>query len=163
MKTLPGYLIFVGLLLACNNLIAQTELTAAELALNVKRYNEKINELIAVNEEKGFQITQEKKLPMRDEIDLVIILDLIKDNWYHFCFVGDPSASKIKAALFLEGLGDIIQDRIIVKREKEFWTQFSFRCPETAHYELTLFQDAPLSRPLAYLTVFRHSVKERGE
>jgi hypothetical protein len=156
MKTLPSILILLSLLLANPKLHAQDVLSAEDLAKNVVLYNEKINELIAVNEQKGFKITQEKKLPMRDNVDMVVILELVKDNLYHFCFVGDPSAHKIKATLFLEGLGDIIQDRIIVKKQQEFWTQFSFRCPETAHYELSLYQDTPIDRPLAYLTVFRH-------
>lgn len=118
-------------------------------------YNEKINQLIDKHTGNGFKIIKEEKLPIRSTIDMVIHVPLYEGDWYHFCFIGDPSAEKIKATLFLEGLGDLVQDRIIVRREHEFWTEFSFVCPRSGNYELTLFQKSEISRPLSYLTIFK--------
>lgn len=130
-----------------------------EISPEMKRcvllYNEKIDELITTHTSNGFHILQEQKLPIRSGIDMVVHLPLYEGDWYHFSFVGDPSSEKIKATLFLEGFGDLVQDRIIVRRENEFWTEFSFLCPQTGNYELTLYQKAEISRPLSYLTIFK--------
>jgi hypothetical protein len=134
---------------------AQTHCVSPEMQDCVRKYNDKINELIDKHSHNGFHILKEQKLPMRSATDMVVSMPLYEGDWYHFCFVGDPSADKIKASLYLEGFGDIIQDRIIVKREHEFWTEFSFMCPQTGNYELTLFQKSEVNRPLSYLTVFK--------
>ena len=126
-----------------------------EMKNNIIIYNSKINEIIQKNTQNGFSIIKEEKLPLRSEIDMVVILPLYAGDWYHFSFVGDPSAVKIKATLFLEGYGDLVQDKIIVRRENEFWTEFSFMCPQSGNYELTLYQKAEISRPLSYLTLFK--------
>ena len=125
------------------------------LAENVRLYNEKINELTTKAERNGFKIVQEQKIALRNMHEAVIVITLIEGNWYHFCLVGDPSADKIRTSLFLEGVGDIIQDRIKVKREKEFWTEFSFICSRSARYEFTVFQKTALINPLTYLTILK--------
>lgn len=155
MKSLFQLFILVFL----SNLILKAQsdrtLLTAEMKENIILYNSKINEVIERNTLNGFKIIKEEKLPIRSDIDMVVILPLYAGDWYHFSFVGDPSAQKIKATLFLEGFGDLVQDRIIVRRENEFWTEFSFLCPQSGNYELTLYQKSDISRPLSYLTVFK--------
>jgi len=131
-----------------------------EMQENVILYNAKINELIDKNTRNGLKLVREEKLPSRSNIDLMLHINLREGNWYHFCFVGDPCAIKVKATLFLEGAGDLVQDRIKVRRENEFWTEFSLLCPQTGSYELTLLQKAPVQRPLSYLMMFK---KEREQ
>ena len=155
MKTLFHFIILVFL----SNLVLKAQpaptFITSEMKENISQYNAKINELIERNTLNGFKIIREEKLPIRSDIDMVVILPLYAGDWYHFSFVGDPSAQKIKATLFLEGFGDLVQDRIIVRRENEFWTEFSFLCPQSGNYELTLYQKSDISRPLSYLTVFK--------
>ncbi len=122
---------------------------------NVIVYNAKINELVEKNSTRGFHLVKEEKLPMRNNIDMILHISLREGNLYHVCFVGDPGSIKVKATLFLEGVGDFVQDRIKVRRENEFWTEFSFLCPQTGNYELSLLQKSSLSRPLSYLMVFK--------
>ena len=156
MKTLFYFQVIIFSLYA-TNIDAQPMQSKEDLQENVVMYNAKINELIEKHSSNGFKIVKEQKLPLRSSTDMVITLPLHAGDWYHFCFVGDPSAEKIKATLYLEGLGDLVQDRIIVRRENEFWTEFSFMCPQSANYELTIFQKAEVSRPLSYLTVFKRN------
>jgi hypothetical protein len=143
--------------------IAQTTKLTPDLIENIQLYNLKINELISKNEGNGFVIMKEEKLAIRSDIDFVIHLPLYKDNWYHFCFIGDPGADKIKCTLFLEGLGDIIQDRIKVQRMNIFWTEFSFLCPTSGNYELSLYQKADIGRPLSYLTIFKKNTSTEDD
>lgn len=133
-----------------------------QMQLQVKQYNEKINELISKNEKNGFHILMEKKLPMKNQLETVLMAPLYEGNWYHFCFIGDPSSEKIKTTMFLEGFGDLVQDRIIMRREHEFWTEFSFMCPQSGQYEFTFFQRCPMSRPLSYFVVFQKDTPIRG-
>jgi len=155
MKTLRSFLTILLLNLYSLTSFAQTTEVTPEMKESVRLYNAKINELIDRHSKNGFTIIKESKLPLRNAIDMVIHVPLHEGDWYHFCFVGDPTSRKIKATLFLNGLGDLVQDRIIVRRENEFWTEFSFICPQTGNYELTLFQKAEVSKPLSYLTIFK--------
>ena len=134
---------------------AQSRHITPEMQENVKLYNAKIDELIDRTSKNGFHIVREEKLHLRNNIDMIVNIQLLEGNWYHFCFVGDPSSTKVKATLFMEGIGDLVQDRIKVKRENEFWTEFSFICPQSGNYEFTVCQKAPVERPLSYLTVFK--------
>ena len=133
-------------------------LLSGDMKEAVKTYNLKINELYDKHTKNGFVVYKEQKLPMQANLDFVINFKLIAGSWYHFSFVGDPSSSKIKAVLFKEGFGDMVQARLFVDRENEFWTEFSFICPQTGIYELSLFQKNEISRPLSYLTIFKKTL-----
>ncbi len=158
MKTLLHLQIILFLLVSLHSVAQGIEITA-EMQQHVELYNAKINELIDKHTKNGFAILSEEKLPMRSNIDMVVHIPLHAGNWYHFCFIGDPGADKIKANLFLEGLGDFVADRIVVRREHEFWTEFSFMCTYNGSYELTLNQKAEISRPLSYLVVFQKTTE----
>ena len=145
----------VFLMLNCLHSVAQKIQLTPELEENVRLYNDKINELFTQTSQNHFHIVKEEKLPLRSGLDLVLNIPLYEGDWYHFCFVGDPGSDKIKATLFLEGYGDLVQDRIVVRREHEFWTEFSFMCPQSGLYELRLFQKCDIPRPLSYLMVFK--------
>ncbi len=120
---------------------------------NVKLYNEKINELLDVHTGNGFRLNREQRIPMNDAVTNIINMTLEEGMWYHFVFVGDPSYDKLKVTLFKEGIGDFVQDRI-KKKNKEYWTEFSFICPVTGVYEFTCFQRGDMKKPLAYLMLF---------
>lgn len=141
---------------------AQSAWDKDQMQVQVKQYNEKINELIGKNEKNGFHVLMEKKLPMKNQLETVLMAPLYEGNWYHFCFIGDPSSEKIRTSMFLEGFGDLVQDRIIVRREHEFWTEFSFMCPQTGRYEFTFFQRSPMSNPLSYFVVLQKDAPARG-
>lgn len=133
---------------------AQTD-NREELNTSVRTYNEKINELQALHVKNGFGVYKEQRIPLQSGIEHVILLKLVAGSWYHFSYVGDPNSDKINATLFKEGVGDLVQARIQVAQQKEFWVEFSFICPQSGIYELTLRQKCPISRPLSYLTVFQ--------
>ncbi|HPI53820.1 MAG TPA: hypothetical protein PLU10_03955 [Chitinophagaceae bacterium] len=126
-----------------------------ELNTSVRTYNEKINELQTLHTKNGFGVYKEQRIPLQSGIEHVILLKLVAGSWYHFSYVGDPNSDKINATLFKEGIGDLVQARIQVAQQKEFWVEFSFICPQSGIYELTLRQKCPISRPLSYLTVFQ--------
>ena len=154
MKTLQ-HLLFCIMVFATSFCTAQQTEITEEMKENVILYNAKINELIEKNLANGFDLVKEEKLPMRNNIDLILHVNLREGNLYRICFVGDPGSVKVKTTLFLEGIGDIVQDRIKVRRENEFWTEFSFLCPQTGNYELSLLQKSSLPRPLSYMMIFR--------
>ena len=155
MKTL-SYLPLFLLLFACLQCKSQsTKEITPEMAQNVTRYNAKIDELIGRALANGFRIVREEKLHLRNNVDMLLNISLMEGTWYHFCFIGDPSSTKVKATLFKEGVGDLVQDRIKVKREHEFWTEFSFVCPQSGNYEFIVSQKGPFARPLSYLAVFK--------
>ncbi|HNB80959.1 MAG TPA: hypothetical protein PLP34_01410 [Chitinophagaceae bacterium] len=129
--------------------------TREELNENVKAFNEKINEQIAKHERNGFKLVKEQRIPLRSGHDLQLYLNLFSGEWYHFVLVGDPGADKIRTSLFLNGQGDYVQDKILVRRHEAFWTEFSFICPESGQYEWTLFQKSVLPRPLTYIMLFK--------
>lgn len=126
-----------------------------ELNTSVRTYNEKINELQSLHTKNGFGVFKEQRIPLQSGIEHVLLLKLVAGSWYHFSYVGDPNSDKINATLFKEGIGDLVQARIHVAQQKEFWIEFSFICPQSGIYELTLRQKCPISRPLSYLTVFQ--------
>ena len=154
MKTL-SYLPLILLLFACLQCKSQSKQITPEMAQNVTRYNAKIDELIGRALTNGFRIVREEKLHLRNNVDMLLNISLMEGTWYHFCFIGDPSSTKVKATLFKEGVGDLVQDRIKVKREHEFWTEFSFVCPQSGNYEFIVSQKGPFARPLSYLAVFK--------
>lgn len=158
MKTLRFFALLILSYLPFDAISQHIEITP-EMQENIRLYNSKIEELIAKHNSNGFKIIQEEKLPLRSGNEMIIHMPLYEGDWYHFCFIGDPSSEKIKATLFLEGLGDLIQDKLIVRKENEFWTEFSFICPRSGSYELTLFQKNEISRPLSYLTVFKKVIE----
>jgi hypothetical protein len=151
---MKGLLFIFGLCIA-SKAFSQSHTLTPEMQDCVTKYNLKINELLSTHQQNGFEILKEQKLPIQSNLDMILHLPLYAGEWYHFSFVGDPSADKIKTTLFLEGYGDIVQDRIKVNRDSEFWTEFSFICPQTGMYELTLYQKCEISRPLSYLTIFK--------
>lgn len=133
---------------------AQALDTNTELQENVELYNQKINELVAIHEGNGFKINKELRVPMRSKTSVVLNFPMRAGKWYHFAFVGDPGSTKIKLNLYFEGQGDYVQDKIMVQRDHEFWTEFSFICPQTGMYELELMQKSSIQKPLAYLMIF---------
>ncbi|MBK7762647.1 MAG: hypothetical protein IPI46_04655 [Bacteroidetes bacterium] len=155
-------LLFV-LVLGMNNLnsFAQSSEITSELKENVLLYNQKINELVVRHEGNGFVINKEARIPMKSGTSVVLNFAMMEGKWYHFVFVGDPGSKKLKANLYFEGQGDYVQDKIMVQRDNEFWTEFSFICPQTGMYELDLFQKSQIQKPLAYLMIFEK--KSGGE
>ncbi len=138
---------------------AQDSSDIAHLQENVKQYNAVIDSLYKLHIHNGLSLVKDNKLPMHDGIETVMHIPLMAGDAYHFVFVGDPDSRKIKLTLFKEGQGDYIQDKIMVKQDGVFWSQFSFACPETGDYELSLFQRSAQPNPLSYLMLFKHPKK----
>lgn len=137
-------------------------LITPEMQQAVINYNQKINEEISVHQANGFEIFKEKKFNLASGQDGVMYVQMYEGSWYHFCFVGDPLSIKIKATLFLEGVGDLVQDKVIVSRANEFWSEFSYICPRSGIYEFRIFQKSDIERPLAYVTIFKKVTKGDG-
>lgn len=127
-----------------------------------RSYNEKILEQIAIHRKNGFEIYKEDRVALIAGQDRSVYITLEEGQWYHFVYVGDPHAGKISVNLFLEGVGDFVNDRLKPQQDGEFWSEFSFLCPQTGNYELSFFQRCPISRPLSYLTVFRRTSSAAG-
>lgn len=138
---------------------AQDSSDIAHLQENIKQYNAVIDSLYKLHIHNGLRLVKDNKLPMHDGIETVMHIPLMAGDAYHFVFVGDPDSRKIKLTLFKEGQGDYIQDKIMVKQDGVFWSQFSFACPETGDYELSLFQRSAQPNPLSYLMLFKHPKK----
>jgi hypothetical protein len=138
---------------------AQDRSDSVHLQENVKQYHEVIDSLYNLHIHNGLTLVKDNKLPMHDGIETVMHIPLMAGDAYHFVFVGDPDSRKIKLTLFKEGQGDYIQDKIMVKQDGVFWSQFSFACPETGDYELTLYQRSAQPNPLSYLMLFKHPKK----
>jgi len=128
-----------------------------------RSYNEKILERIAIHRKNGFEIYKEDRVALLAGQDRSVYITLEEGQWYQFVYVGDPHAGKISVNLFLEGVGDFVNDRLKPQQDGEFWSEFSFLCPQTGNYELSFFQRCPISRPLSYLTVFRRTSSATGK
>ena len=126
---------------------------SAQMARNVKLFNETINAKIAEHTANQFTLFREQRIQMTDKTNQLVAMQLEYGNWYHFVFVADPSCKKLRVSLFQEGYGDIVTDRT-GKSNDEFVTEFSFMCPVTGMYEFTCFQKGEQKKPLAYLMLF---------
>lgn len=133
------------------------DMKAAEIS-----YNEKILERMKVHLKNGFGIYQEDRVTLIAGKDRSVYIPLVKGQWYHFVYVGDPHAEKISVNLFLDGLGYVVNDRLKPQQTGEYWSEFSFICPQSGLYELMLFQRCAISRPLSYLTVFQKSLQSES-
>lgn len=125
-----------------------------------KSYNEKILERMKIHLKNGFGIYQEDRVTLIAGKDRSVYIPLVKGQWYHFVYVGDPHAEKISVNLFLDGLGYVVNDRLKPQQTGEYWSEFSFICPQSGMYELMLFQRCGIIRPLSYLTVFQKSLQD---
>lgn len=148
------FLLILFICVGIPQIYAQTE-HKEEMNESVKLYNEKINEFNNIHTKDGFTIYKEQRIPLQSGNEHVLLIQLTAGTWYHFSYVGDPNAEKIKTYLFKEGIGDLVQARIYPNKQLEFWTEFSFIPPQSGIYELSLYQKCSISRPLSYLTIYK--------
>lgn len=80
-------------------------------------------------------------------------------NWYQFVIVGDPEAKKIEMKLGLEGVGHIITDKFKPENTNEYWTQFSFVCPRSGRYLLTVYQRGSKKELLGHVGILQRPSK----
>ena len=150
-------------LFSLGTLLGHAQEITTQMKMDMESYNAKINELIAVHTGNGFHIKREERLPLVTGENTHINIQLVEGHWYHFAFVGDPSASTIKVALFLDGIGEIISDRVHPNKEQPFWTEFSYICPRSGLYELSLMQKTKIDKPLSYILLFEKTHEQKME
>lgn len=88
----------------------------------------------------GFHVLHAADVQMQNRTEFPILMQLKEGEWYHFIVIGDPDAQRIEMKLGLKGIGDIITDRFSGPRTNEYWTQFSFICPVSGNYLMTIYQ-----------------------
>jgi|694.fasta_scaffold05874_13 hypothetical protein len=129
---------------------------STDLALNVKLYNEKINELLNVKQNQGFELIREERLLCRAGFDFELNLALQQKTLYALVMVGDPSSYKIVSSLGNAELGFVFTDRLRTLRDNEFWTEFQFPCELAGWYIFTINQkNKEILKPLAYFMLFK--------
>ncbi len=113
----------------------------------------KATELISGHKKSGFVTYKSGQILARQNEEFPLYVHLIAGRWYHFVIVGNPDAKKISLRLGLPGLGDFITDRFKPEQTNEYWTEFSFVCPQSGHYLLTLNQKGlhPMAAHIAIL------------
>ncbi|MEZ5045979.1 MAG: hypothetical protein R2831_03200 [Chitinophagaceae bacterium] len=152
--------LFSILLLLCSSIVfAQNNSnTSVELTQQMKEavvtYNEKVNERIQHYTNQQYKLYKEQRIPMTQNLDQVIQIQMQKGMLYQLCFVGDPLSYKMHLKLFLNGAGLIVQDKVNVLNEGMHWIDVPFLCPATGIYELSLQQKTDIERPLAYMMLF---------
>lgn len=128
-----------------------------EMKQAVITYNSKINELTKKYDSLNFVVEREGRLKIKSGVESVVNILLQKGSWYNICYVADPLSSKVKTILFLDGQGELVEDRNNVDDDARYWSDFSFMCYETGYYELTFFQKNKIEYPLSYFMIYRKS------
>lgn len=103
----------------------------------------------------GFRVAHTADVQMQNRTEFPIMMQLKEGEWYHFIVIGDPDAQRIEMKLGLKGLGDIITDRFSGPRTNEYWTQFSFICPISGNYLMTIYQKGDKQKYVGHIDVLQ--------
>ncbi|HMN32140.1 MAG TPA: hypothetical protein PKA54_02070 [Chitinophagaceae bacterium] len=150
------YFIFAISVMICTPLFlfAQSKTNLLE-----SQFNNKVTELYTKYKSDGFITYKGGNVNMTKNTEFPIFVELKAGNWYQFVIVGDPDAKKIEMKLGLEGVGHIITDKFKPENTNEYWTQFSFVCPRSGRYLLTVFQKGSKKEMLGHVAVLQKPSK----
>ena len=119
----------------------------------------KMREMYAHYLKDDFKIFRKANLNMKPKTEFPVYLQLTRGKMYHFMMFFDPTTERVEMKLGKEGVGHIITDKFypLNKKGKKgyFFTEFSFICPQSGTYLLTLFQKTGKKKPIAQMCVFQ--------
>jgi hypothetical protein len=128
---------------------AQTEITTADMdGRNEKppvmkcdnlTTIEKTAELVKAKKAEGYYIFNGGFFELKNEELMPIMVHLKRKTIYHFIVVGQPDLDFLEVALGHDAFGtDEIRDRIRKKRDKTFFTEFTYVPPFEGNYLLSV-------------------------
>lgn len=126
----------------------------------LKAMQSKYNEYI----DKDFWVYRFATFNMERNTEFPILVDMKQGRLYHFLIFMDPESAKVEMKLGKEGIGHIVTYRFKPKSTGEFFTEFSFVCPRSGQYLMTLFQRTSKDKPMgSFGLLVKNSKQEDGE
>jgi hypothetical protein len=96
---------------------------------------DKAKELITEQRKEGFILVEGGFYELKNGVGLPIMVNLEEKRIYHFIVVGQPDLDFLEVSLGHEALGgDEVRDRIRKKRDKTYFTHFTYVPPFTGNY-----------------------------
>ncbi len=108
----------------------------------------------------NFLVYQKTSRKADRNTELPILVQMFKGRLYHYLIFADPETGKVEVKLGKRGVGHIITDKFYPNRTGEFYTEFSYVCPKTGYYLLTVFQRGGKKKQMTHVAVLQ---KERDE
>lgn len=124
--------------------------------------SKKAKELSLLHQQRGFVLYKTGTIQSRINEEYPVFIQLEAGRWYHFVLVADPRVKKVVMRLGMPGLGDFITDKFKPEQGDSFWTEFSFVCPQSGKYLLTLFQKSQESFPF-HITILQRPRTQQGQ
>ena len=105
--------------------------------------------------EKGYKVYRAATLNMKKNTEFPVYIDLFKGKLYHFLVFADDESEKVILKMGKEGWGDIITYKFKPSKTGEFFTEFSYICPESGRFLFLLYQRGSKKKPFAHISVLQ--------
>jgi hypothetical protein len=107
----------------------------------------KTKELVEASKAQGFYIFNGGFYELKNENMFPIMVHLKQKTIYHFIVVGQPNLDFLEVGLGHEAFGtDEVRDRIRRKRDKTFFTEFTYVPPFEGNYLLSVTEEVKNKR-----------------